>query len=157
MNETLRRRCTRVMRRIWDDRQWHMDKQWHIQYRLAHSCPHLAYVGCNYSSNSSKQVSFGQIQLFLSSFHLLPFKKCCSTECTLLLSPFPFVCGLQCSTHQLYVTRRKNLSKPNHIITATHSLHSCHHISSNVIVNIANRTVYVNLIQSCSNITVYSQ
>jgi hypothetical protein len=28
-------------------------------------------------------------------------------------SPFPFACGFQCTTHQLYVTRRKNLSKPN--------------------------------------------
>jgi hypothetical protein len=49
--------------------------------------------------------------------------------CALLLSPCPFACELQCTTHPLYMTRRKNLSKPNHIITTTHSLHHCHHIS----------------------------
>ena len=49
--------------------------------------------------------------------------------CALLLSPSPFVSVLQCTTHQLYVTRQKNLSKPNHFITETHSLHCCHHIS----------------------------
>jgi hypothetical protein len=36
-----------------------------------------------------------------------------SPRCALLLSPCPFTCGPQCTSHQLYVTRRKNLSKPN--------------------------------------------
>uniref|UniRef100_A0A673Z1U8 Solute carrier family 26 member 4 n=1 Tax=Salmo trutta TaxID=8032 RepID=A0A673Z1U8_SALTR len=37
----------------------------------------------------------------------------------LFLTPFPFACGLQCTTHQLSVTRQKKLSKSNlHIITA---------------------------------------
>ena len=31
-------RCTQVERKIKDNRQRHIDRQWHIQYRLAHSC-----------------------------------------------------------------------------------------------------------------------
>uniref|UniRef100_A0A673XWW5 Tenascin Cb n=1 Tax=Salmo trutta TaxID=8032 RepID=A0A673XWW5_SALTR len=51
--------------------------------------------------------------------------------CTLLLSSFTFTCGLHCTTHQLSVTRRKNISKPNlHIMTANHYTQatplSCH-------------------------------
>jgi hypothetical protein len=77
-----------------------------------------------------------------------------SDLCALLLSPFPFSCGLQCTTHYLSVTRWKTFPSQTSTpwpLTPTNNLHRCHFI-----VNIATRTnTLLNPLQSCS--TVYSQ
>ena len=70
-----------------------------------------------YTPDQTQTVHFHS---FFYSFSHLP---------TLFLSPFPFACGLQCTTHQLSVTRG-DMSKLNlHIISNTYSLHCFHHIS----------------------------
>jgi hypothetical protein len=120
-------------------------RHWHNQYCLAQSYLHLTVANKSFFwTNSSMFIPvlfhFVPFKIFFkqqnqrneytpdhtqtvhsshiqTAWSFWSFDNSFSHLRVLLLSPFPFACGLQCTTHQLSVTRRKNLSRPNlHII-----------------------------------------
>jgi hypothetical protein len=70
------------------------------EYTPDHTKKQLTFIATTYK----------QLVVYIIPSHI--YLRC------LLLAHFPFACEFQCTTHQLSVTRRKNLSKQNlHIMT----------------------------------------
>jgi hypothetical protein len=131
-------------------------------YHLAHSCLHLADLGCNSPTVANESFYWKNTDMFIPvsfkkrffqqnrrneshantvHFHsshiqtawaLWSLNNSFSHLRALFLSPVPFACRLQCTTHPMSVTREKNFPSQIFIslpLTTTHSLHRCQHNS----------------------------